>query len=230
MGASESCYCQWQKGNRETCSFEGYVVAEGATSRQCTKFDAAHSHKSALSDSPVKLKGKFLGTFLFEFPTPLGTMQYKCEYFDVGKREITRREEKSESSEDEEKKDERVLKCTNIAMLTTMICEDPKTPRHPVILQSLGGMDAKITKNQLNEDSDVVLTFKSTGEEACQTLVVSSKWDGPPLPKRFCAGPISAASGINNAFKKSLKETLRCIRRDLLAAGLVDLDSTVAIQ
>ena len=68
------------------------------------KSDARDGGKSALSDKPAKFKGKFLGTFLFEFPTSVGTVQYKCEYFDVGKRENTMREEKDESSEVEEKK------------------------------------------------------------------------------------------------------------------------------
>ena len=84
----------------------------------------------------------------------------------------------------------------------------------------------------MNIDSEVVLTFISTrsGEEPYQTLVISSEWDAPPQGNRFCGGPVSAAVGIDQAFKELLKETLRCMRRDLLAAGLVDLDSTVLIQ
>ena len=232
MGASESCYCQWRKGNRETCSFEGYPVAQGGISKGCMKSDASDGDKSALSDKLVKLKGKFLGTFLFEFPSWAGTVQYKCEYFDVGKRETTMTEEKDESSAAEEKKDDGAFKCTDIVMLTTIICEDLKTTRYPVILQHLGGMDVKVKKDQSNVDSEIVLTFTSTrsGEEPYQTVVVSNEWNAPPQVNRFCGGPLTPADGINSAFKASLKETLRCIRRDLLAAGLVDLDSTVVME
>ena len=91
-------------------------------------------------------------------------------------------------------------------------------------------MDVKVTKDQLNIDSEVVSTFISTrsGEEPHDTIDKAN--DAPPQGNRFCGGPVSAAVGIDQAFKELLKETLRCMRRDLLAAGLVDLDSTVLIQ
>jgi hypothetical protein len=233
MGLGPSCYSQWTKGNKETCKFAGYPAQV---------IDVTDIKNFAMvDDNKIEMQGKFLGTALFEFSTLVGKSKYKCEFFDVGKRDLTNisntKDVKdvtpTEESKDgysllaQESKDANIYnnlkdisktKSTNVAILLTAIntgADALADDLNPKLLESFQCMDVNIIDSATPE---LELTFRSVlvGKN-CQSLVINGIGVGPK-PEYICGQ-------VRGNMDVTLKDTISSIRRDLLMAGLVDLYS-----
>ena len=250
MGLGPSCYCQWSKGNKEICYGKGYPanVVDVVNGRQSSIVDddkiskkgaflgtALFEFSTLVGKSQYKLEffdiGKRDSIFI---NSDNNDDEYKQRAMEIAKLKSKRKKEEvqvkstKEKSEEENGNDDDAMKkektgsSTNVAILMTITNSGADAlihERNPTLLENFKAMHVNLISNS-DENEQLELTFKSTQDgNSCQSLVVHGIGVGPK-PEYICGQ-------TREIMDTTLKDTLDSIRRDLLMAGLNDLEHKI---